>query len=438
MAEDFTFTDTDQAPDGAALLDAVEAFLRRFVAFPSDHAAVAAALWAAHTHLAATFDSTPRLALLSPEKQSGKSRTLELLELLCAGAEFLSDASPSFIFRRIGAGEVTVLLDECDAIWKGKDSDESKEALRSIVNAGHRKRATVGRVEMNGKTAELARFPVYAPVALAGIGNLPDTILDRSVIIPMRRRAPDEHVEPYRERTGAAAGEELRDRLGEWAEAVADKVGCPWPEMPADVVDRPADVWEPLLAVAELAAGQWPERARAACQAFVSGSRDATLSSGVQLLADIREAFGDADVLATATLLDRLHAIEESPWATMYGGKGLDARGLAKKLREHHIKSRQVRVGERTVKGYRRIDFHDAWARYLPTPTETSETGETPLASPVSLVSPVSHQGETPEPRPCQGCGDPIPAASGNEWAARRHIGCHPAESAPPRWDWDS
>ena len=95
-------------------------------------------LWAAHTHLVESFESTPRLALLSPEKQCGKTRVLELLALLGAGAETLSDASAAYLFRRIGAGAVTVLLDEADAIWKRGKSDDTAEALRSIVNAAPR------------------------------------------------------------------------------------------------------------------------------------------------------------------------------------------------------------------------------------------------------------------------------------------------------------
>src|SRR6185369_5164385 len=104
--------------DPGALLDEVHEFLLTYAVFPSVAAAVAVTLWAVHTHLVAGFESTPRLALLSPEKQCSKSRVLELLELMCAGAETLSDASPAYLYRRIGAGQVTILLDEADAIWK--------------------------------------------------------------------------------------------------------------------------------------------------------------------------------------------------------------------------------------------------------------------------------------------------------------------------------
>lgn len=362
--------------DGAELLDELHAFLRRFVAFPSDDAAVAVVLWVAHTHLAPFFDSTPRLALLSPEKQSGKTRTLELLELLCAGAEFLTDASASFVFRLVGTGQVTILLDECDALWTKKGGDETAEALRGIVNSGHRKGAKVGRVAMVGQTAQLERHSVYAPVALAGIGAcLPDTILDRSVVVRMRRRAPAEHVEPYRDRDGRPQGEALRDRLVVWCESVETKIGCPWPDMPPGVHDRPADVWEPLLAVADAAGGDWPKRARAACVSFVAGSTEDTASSGVRLLADLREVFGDREAMSTVAVLEQLCKLDEAPWGDLWG-KPLDARGLAKRLRPYGVKPKDVRIGSWNGKGYGRADLWDAWTRYLPPKGDKGDKGD--------------------------------------------------------------
>jgi hypothetical protein len=399
--------DLDVELDGARLLGGVHAFLCSYVAFPSSHAAIAVTLWAAHTHLAAAFESTPRLALLSPEKQCGKSRVLELLDLLCAGAETLSDASAAYLYRRIGAENrppVTILLDEADAIWKRGKSDEAAEALRSIVNAGHRRNATVGRVEMNGTSAKLTRFPVYAPAAVAGIGTLPDTILDRAVIIRMRRRAPDERVRDYRERTTRPEGEALRDQLAAWTAHVAGQVGDPWPDIPPGVADRPADVWEPLLAVADLAGGDWPKLAAEACTAFVTGARDDTGSAGTRLLADLRDVFKDAPQLFTQTILDKLHALSESPWAEWSYGKPFSARDLADMLKEHQVKSHQLRIGEDSRKGYRRADLEDAWRRYLGPGSETSETSETYLASTVSAASAVS---DTQAPH-CGQCGGPI------------------------------
>jgi hypothetical protein len=407
----------------AALLDQVHQFLRAYVAWPSDAAAVAITLWAAHTHMVTAFESTPRLALLSPEKQCGKTRVLELLELLCVGTERLNDASAAYMFRRIGEGGVTIALDEADTIWKRGKADESAEALRSIVNAGHRQGSFVGRAHPTSNGIELVRFPVYAPVALAGIGNcLPDTILDRAVIVQMRRRAPDERVAEFRARTTGPEGRTLGTLLAAWAADAADKVGNPWPMMPDDVTDRAADVWEPLLMVADLAGGHWPDKARDACVGFVTGAREDTASVGIRLLGDLLAVFRDdtngeiASALWSKTILDRLHAMPEAPWGDWYG-KPLNERGLAKLLKPYRdgdgksISSKDVRLGETNRKGYYRADLWDAWVRYgvLTTPSATSATSATALASPVADVADVA---DVPvpvndDPYICD-CGNPL------------------------------
>ena len=387
--------------DGNALLADVAAFLRRYVMFPAAHAADTVALWAAHTYLVAGFESTPRLALLSPEKQCGKTRVLELLDLLCAGAETLSDASPAYLYRRIGAGKVTILLDEADAIWKRGKSDETAEALRSIVNAGHRRSARVGRVEMNGQAATLKRFPVYAPAAIAGIGSLPDTILDRAVILRMRRRAPGEQIRDYRERVTRPEGDALRDRLAKWAEDVAGRVGCPWPQMPPGVADRAADVWEPLLMVADLAGGDWPKRAREACTAFVTGARDDTETIGARLLADLRGVFGAEDKLWTSAILTKLHALDEAPWGDWYG-KPLSPRDLAKLLKPYEVSSRDVTIGAEHRKGYYRKDLWDVWQRY-------GSAGASSASSASGQASDDADDADdADEGRTCTECGNPL------------------------------
>ena len=114
--------------------------------------------------------------------------------------------------------------------------------------------------------------------------------------------------------------------------------------------------------------------------------------------------FGGADALFTQTILDKLHALSESPWADWSYGKPFSARDLADMLKQHQVKSRQLRIGEDSRKGYRRADLEDSWARYLPPPgSETSETSETPLASNFSAVSAVSPPRQT-----CAACGEPL------------------------------
>jgi hypothetical protein len=356
---------TVPTPNGEAMVQAVFVFLGRFVAYPCKHAHVAHTLWIAHTHLMDAWESTPRLALLSPEPASGKTRALEVSELLVPSPVEAVNVTPAYLFRKVGGenGPPTVLFDEIDTVF-GPKAKENEE-IRGLLNAGHRRGAVAGRCVVKGKVVETEEIPAYCAVALAGLGWLPDTLLSRSVIIRMRRRKPEEVIEPFRRRIHAAAGHALRDQLAAWAASTVRDMTEARPDMPQGVEDRDADVWESLLAIADSVGGDWPKAARDAAVALVAAAKESEPSLGIRLLADMRTAFGDADALATKTLLERLHAMEESPWNDIRG-KALNDRSLAVRLREYGIRSKTLRIGDVTPKGYERADFIDVWARYLP------------------------------------------------------------------------
>ena len=362
---------------GAKLLDDVHDFLGRFVAYPNKHAQIAHALWIAHAHLMNAWESTPRLAFLSPEPASGKSRALEVSELLVPRPVEAVNVTPAYLFRKVGAeeGRPTILYDEIDTVFgpKAKDNEE----IRGLLNAGHRKHSVAGRCVVRGKQVITEEIPAYCAVALAGLGGLPDTILTRSVIIRMRRRAPAERVEPYRRREHAPEGARLADSLAAWASSVETAVTGAWPEMPAGIHDRDADVWEALLAVADAAGGRWPEVARVAAVALVADTKQSTPSLGILLLSDLRNIFGNDEALSTETILNKLHAIEESPWGDLRG-RPLDARGLSNRLRPYGVQPLTVRIGQTTPKGYTRSSLWDAWARYLGSPPMGAATSATP------------------------------------------------------------
>jgi hypothetical protein len=293
--------------DGSALLDELYAFLGRFVAYPSNHAHIAHTLWIAHTHLMAAWESTPRIAFLSPEPGSGKTRALEITELLVPRPVEAVNVTPAYLFRKVGdqAGSPTTASAEMDTVFgpKAKDNEE----IRGLLNAGHRRGAVAGRCVVKGKTVETEEIPAYCAVALAGIGWLPDTILSRAIVVRMRRRAPGETVEPYRRRVHAREGHPIRDRLSIWARSVEASVSDAWPAMPDGIVDRDSDVWEPLLAVADVAGGDWPERARRSAVALVAASRESVPSLGVRLLADLRLIFDANAAMATEDILAALN-----------------------------------------------------------------------------------------------------------------------------------
>ncbi|MER7919432.1 MULTISPECIES: DUF3631 domain-containing protein [unclassified Streptomyces] len=372
--------------DGAALLSEVEAFHRRFNVFPSEAAYVAVALWDAHAHLLDCFDSTPRIAFLSPEPGSGKTRALEIVETLVPQPMTAVNASAAALFRSVssGNGKPTILFDEIDTVFGPKAGDN--EELRGFLNAGHRRTGVTYRCIGDGGQQTVQAFPSYCAVAVAGLGSLPDTILSRSVIIRMRRRARNEKVEPFRARIHEVEGHQLRDRLAAWAEQARGFVLGAWPDMPDGVADRPADVWEPLLAIADAAGGDWPKRARAACVALVTASKANDKGSlGVRLLTDLRDhVLIGVDKLPTIAILDRLNALDDAPWADL-DGKPLDNRRLARMLGEYMtaditpIKSRNIRTAGGVLKGFHAEDLADAWARYCPPPPQEPATSATPL-----------------------------------------------------------
>jgi hypothetical protein len=373
--------------DGSKLLADVHEFLGRFVAYPSAHAHTAHTLWIAHAHAMEAWDSTPRIAFLSPEPGSGKTRALEVSEILTPNPVEAVNVTPAYLFRKVGAeeGAPTILYDEIDTVFgpKAKDNEE----IRGLLNAGHRRGAVAGRCVVHGKTVVTEEIPAYCAVALAGLGWLPETLLSRSIVIRMRRRAPTEAIEPYRRRDQIEQGHELRNQLTGWASAKGKILYAARPAMPAGIEDRNADVWEALFAIADAAEGHWPKSAREAAVALIAAGREEEPSPGIRLLADLRTVFTKAGkgALFTKVILSALHAMEEAPWKDLQDSKkkdpSLDARGLALRLRQYGIKSKQIREGDVTLKGYERADLLDVWARYLPS-SQTSETSETSETTP--------------------------------------------------------
>ena len=251
--------------DGAALLEEVYAALTRYVVFPGGAAAVAVTLWVAASHAQPAWEHATRLAIKTPVKRCGKSRLLDLAEALCHQPLPTVNVSVAALVRSINEDDPpTLLLDEADTIF-GKRRGERAEAaedLRGILNAGHKRGGKYLRWDQARRQPE--QCPTFAMAALAGIGDLPDTIEDRAVIVTMRRRAPGEQVSSFRRRRDLPALVTLRDRLHGWLRDHLAELETATPAMPVE--DRAADTWEPLVAVADLAGGGWPELARDACR----------------------------------------------------------------------------------------------------------------------------------------------------------------------------
>ena len=349
--------------DLGEVLDDIETFLRRFVVFADPAQPVAVALWVAHTHFFDAAQTTPYLAVTAPAKRAGKTLLLEVLELLARDAYHVVNTSVPALFRLIDERQATLLLDEVDAVFKTKG--ETSEALRGIINAGHRRGAEVHR--MTGpKMTVVKSFAVFSPKALAGIGELPDTITDRSIPIRLQRRARSEPIERFRRQYVAPDAEGLRCLLVAAAALVVEGLRTARPELPEALNDRAQDAWEPLLAIADAAGGDWPARARLAAVNLSGDTDPDDDTASVRLLADIAQTWpADIEAVSSADLLKRLHDLEESPWGDWYG-KPLNPHGLARLLRPYGVKARQIRFGDRNLRGWRLADLADPIRRYLP------------------------------------------------------------------------
>lgn len=347
---------------GHVILDDALATIRRYVVFPDDHAAVAVVLWIAATHGVNAFEHAPRLAIVSPEKRCGKSRLLDVIAGLCHAPLITVNATVAAIFRSIEDRQPTLIMDEADTLWGTKQAADGNEDLRGLFNAGHQRNRPV--IRCVGPAQTPTPFETFAMAALAGIGRLPDTITDRAVNVTLRRRTPDEAVQPFRSRRDGPVLVSLRDRLAAWVFLHHDDLAAAQPAMPVE--DRAADTWEPLIAVADAAGGDWPELARAACEALVAGAEedDADQSIERRLLGDVRQVFIDTQesVLPSKRLLGALRLIEDAPWADPVR---FDANRLAKMLRQYRVKP--GRFERNTVRGYALAGpLAEAFDRYLP------------------------------------------------------------------------
>ncbi|MET7717430.1 DUF3631 domain-containing protein [Streptomyces sp. NPDC005407] len=369
--------DPAPAPQGEQVLAGIRAQIRLYVVLPSEEAFTAVTLWVAATHLQTAWQHAPRLAIVGPAKRCGKSRLLDVITETVHDPLITVNASPAAVFRSITATPPTLLVDEADTLFGSVKVAEKNEEMRGLLNAGHQRNRPTLR--FSGPNHEVAKFPTFAMAALAGIGDLPDTIMDRSVVIRMRRRRPGEKVAEFRTVRDTPTLHALRDRLVAWLAPLHAEATDLTPPMPVE--DRAADTWEPLVAVADLAGGQWPDLARAACQAMTKHEAEQDQDSsglGIRLLVDIRRAFaaeGNPPVIRTSRLLDILNKDDETPWPE-HTANGLTPRGLQILLKDYGISSANRRFhSDVQAKGFTRLQFTDSWARYCPEPEPEPTTG---------------------------------------------------------------
>ncbi len=358
----------DSCPDGlpiaagvgAELLDQLVIALERYVVLP-EGAAKAIALWIMHTHCHCAAQVSPLLIFSSPSKRCGKSTAMRLLSALVSNPVPASNITAAALFRYVDREQPTLLLDEADTFMR--DSDD----LRGIINCGHT-RTEAFVIRCVGNSHEPKRFSAWCPKAIALIGNLHPTLMDRGIVVRMRRKRRDETADRLRG-DRLEAFQPLADRCAAWAQAHMQVLREIDPDVPTYLGDRVADNWRTLLAIAEIS--DWRDPALEAVR-NLTPPEDDDEDTSTMLLADLREIFDHrgSDRLSSKEITTQLNEREERPWPNFGRGNGIGPRHVAKFLKNYGIRPETLRFGAtKTAKGYRSESFVDAWSRYLPDPS---------------------------------------------------------------------
>ncbi len=358
--ERMTFTEPEPWPEpvsGDELLAGIrDIFTRHLVVSPDD--AVAISLWVVLTYLADDVDILPLLLFSSPEKRCGKTLALEISQNLVRRPLMAANISAAATYRVIDKYHPTLLIDEADTFLAQKDE------LRGVINSGHR-RSSAFVIRCEGDDSEPKEFSTWCPKAIALIGRMADTLEDRAIAIRLRRKAPGERVERFQLHRVAGELGILKRCIVRFCADSAGAIKRSDPGIPGQLHDRAQDNWRPLLAIADIAGGEWPELARAAALQ-ISGTDQSDESVKVLLLQDINSIFRDQRVghIASEDLCRALTQMEERPWPEWRHGKPITPRQLARLLKPFDIQPRQTRFGLTNSRAYHLDDFGDALSRY--------------------------------------------------------------------------
>ena len=353
--------------DPAILLEDIAALVRRFIICERE-VSNAVALWCAMTWFMDVVQVAPLAIITAPEKRCGKTLLLTILGRLSARSITASSISPAALYRAVEAWKPTLLIDEADACLK------DNEELRGIINSGH-SRDSAYVIRTVGDDFTPTKFSTWGAKAISGIGHVAETLMDRAVILELRRKLPNESVERIRQ---AEPGlfDDLRAKLARFAVDYSEQVRKARPYLPQSLNDRAQDNWEPLLAIASVAGDEWLKIATETALK-ISGSESVSQSIGVELLTDIQEIFETKGVtkLSSADLIKALCEDDEKPWATYNRGQSLKPRQLAARLKGYSIVSKNIRLSlTSTPKGFEKKQFEEAFSRYIPSFPPVSAT----------------------------------------------------------------
>jgi hypothetical protein len=351
----------------------------------------AVTLWNAHAHAFSAFLHTPRLNLCSPKSQCGKTTTLDILATMTPRALRMENLTAPVLFRLVAQHQPTLLLDEVDTYLINSDE------LRGLLNAGHKQGACAYRCEGVGNAVRA--FNAFGPAVLSGIGDLPETLHDRSIRILLLPAEPEQVIAHFDSRH-----HEIEDvlcrKLVRWTQDNFAALRTCDPPMPAGAYNRVADNWRPLFAIAHTVGGDWPRLAIEAYEHLTAqriinvtpqlSTKNSQLSEGraIFLLADIRQIFARSGWtrMTSKQLVEALRALSVGNSCADSGAErqgavasysDLNPTSLGRRLRRLGICSHNIRAAGLRAKGYELCDFTGALTRLAGTTPQSQPSPDT-------------------------------------------------------------
>lgn len=350
------------------LFTAIEAYIASYVALPNPVWSTVLALWAIGTWTYDLFDAYPYLVITAATKQAGKTRLSEILSYLSRSPHNFAAMTPAVLYRVLGdanepnSNGATLFIDEAESL-----SSNAATLMRTVLNIGYRRGQTIPRTVAN----KVVEFQVYAPKVFVLIGDVYDTLRDRSIVIELQRGIPSRQ---FSYSVAHNEGRKLVEHMAELGRYNGDAY-----DVSGFAVGREAEIWTPLFSLAQV----WcPERIKALTRAAVDLAADKTgerkryveLEQQASEAQRQTESFADrllrdfasilpedsaALVIPTEQAIARLKDIDTAPWRR-YRGNGLTPMMLADMLSRFGLAPKLVKSKGKVARGYRVADVRKA------------------------------------------------------------------------------
>lgn len=366
-----------ESPQVSALIGEIESFLGRYVSFVDRSQAFPLALWVAGTHIFEVFDAYGYLTISAATKRAGKTRLMELLSFIAARSHHTADITPAALFAMVEDEKPTLMIDEAERFAA------SQKDFRAIINSGYRRGGTVTRRQGQA----VRHYKVYCPKVFVLIGDLYDSLRDRSIIINLRRaHAPQRFI--YTEAQNE--GKELRDKLTELIAILSQAIADAYSDLGRldFLTDREEEIWMPLFTICRvLCPDRWDELIRAAVDISTAKTAEAKKFTDIPQHEDAAQKieYGERALrnlieiikasrrksISTADAIPALRDLPTGPWRA-YRGEGLKpniegSMMLASLLEPFGVRPRTIRLRPKsqgangsTAKGYVLADLLEA------------------------------------------------------------------------------